>query len=404
MRTLITVLLCLAIVACGALATKLIFDSEPVAERSETVRQTAMLVQVTSAEFGTFRPQIRALGAVEAARSVALSARVSGRVTELSDALVPGGLVNAGDVLVSLDREDSRNAVAQRNAELAQARADLRIEEGRGDVARFDLELVGSELPAGDRDLVLRAPQRDAAEARVAAARAALRQAEATLGRTRVTAPFDAHVVACSTEVGAQVAPGEPLAQLVGTEAYWVIATVPQATLRWLEFNDVGAVENALAGSRVSVRSEGAWPDGAERLGVLRRPIGALEENTRLARVVVEVPDPLARTDAMAGQPALLLGGFVDVSFEAREIPAAIRLPRALVRTGDTVWEMADGVLRIREVEVAYEDAEFAYITAGLEAGALVVTTQLSRVREGAELRVAEDSPVPTPDSREATP
>lgn len=63
------------------------------------------------------------------------------------------------------------------------------------------------------------------------------------------------------------------MGRLVGTEAYWVELTVPVTQLRWLEFTH----------------------DGQE---------GALDAQTRLARVLVRVEDPLAR-DAEPGTPPL---------------------------------------------------------------------------------------------------
>ncbi|MEJ2503831.1 MAG: HlyD family efflux transporter periplasmic adaptor subunit, partial [Gemmatimonadota bacterium] len=188
--------------------------------------------------------------------------------------------------------------------------------------------------------------------------------------------------------------PGEALGRLVGLDTYWVVATVPQSRLRWLRFAGDGAEP-----STVRIQHRTAWEPGQERTGTLHRLVGALEGRTRLARVIVEVPDPLAyRADA---GPPLMIGAFVEVLIEAEELRDVIRVHRDHVRDDDTVWVMEDGVLRIRDVGVAFRDATYAYIDAGLAAGDRVVTTDLSTVVDGAPLRLASDDSVP---EAEATP
>lgn len=219
MRIVRTLFMCLVLLGAGAFAIWTIFQTEPVAEREGAVAQTAMLVQVATVESGTFRPRVDALGTVEPARTVALAAQVAGRVEEVADALVPGGRVASDDVLVALDRDDFRIALATAESALVEAEAELQLEEGRASVARFDLEVAGPEVAETDRALVLREPQRATAEARVEAARAAVRRAELDLSRARIRAPFDALVRTRDIEVGGLVSIGESLATLVATDS-----------------------------------------------------------------------------------------------------------------------------------------------------------------------------------------
>jgi hypothetical protein len=51
-----------------------------------------------------------------------------------------------------------------------------------------------------------------------------------------------------------------------------------------------------------------------------------------------------------------------------------------------------DDKLSIRKASVIFRDAQYAYIADGREDGDEVVLTNLSRVREGAELRRQETS------------
>ncbi len=377
-----TALISLAILLAGIALMVLIFKTEPTATRRDVAKETAMLVEVTTAEGGTFRPRIEVMGRVVPAREVTLSARVGGRVIEQSDAFEPGGRVGEGEPLLRLDPADYETTLRQRRSELEQARADLELEQGRQSVARQDFELLGEDLDEGNRALVLRQPQLKQARARVEAAEAALRRARLDLQRTRLTAPFDVQILSRSVTLGSQINAGDALGRLVATDRYWVEASVPLSRLRWLRF-----AEDGQEGAPVMLRQDAVWGENRHRRGRLRRLVGELDDAARLARVLITGDDPLA-LGAPADTPALMLGGFVRTLIEGRELADVVRLERGLVRRDDTVWVMTDGALDIRAVEVLLRDADYAYIAEGLEPGDRVVRTDLATVVDGAPLRL----------------
>ena len=67
------------------------------------------------------------------------------------------------------------------------------------------------------------------------------------------------------------------------------------------------------------------------REGTVIRFLSDLESNSRMARVVVEVKDPLALEDANAGLEKLFLGSFVKLEIELPTLQDAIRVPRTYV-------------------------------------------------------------------------
>lgn len=374
-------LVCLAIAAAGAATVYWIFTSEPTAKREGARKKTAMLVQVTGVESGDFRPTIVAMGTVMPAREVVVRARVEGQVVEVGEAFVPGGSVAAGDRLVRLEPDDYETAVRQRRSELEEARAALKLEGGRQEVARGEFRRFEDTLRGADKDLVLRKPQLQAAEARVDFAAAALRRARLDLKRTRIDAPFDAQILERMVNIGSQVSPGDPVARLVGVNTYWVEVAVPVSKLRWLSFP--GSPD--AAGAEVRIRDRTAWPKGTSRAGHVYELVGELDDETRMARVLVTVDDPLSE------EPPLMLGAFVEARIEGRPLEDVVRLDRSLLRSDDTVWVMKDGKLDIRDVKVRFRDEQHAYIESGLTAGDRVVTTNLATVVDGARLRLAQD-------------
>ena len=373
------------ILLAGVALMVLIFKTEPTATRGDVARETAMLVEVRSAERGRFTPVIEVMGRVVPAREVTLRPRVSGRVIELAEAFEPGGRVAEGAALLRIDPADYQAVLRQRRSELAQARADLELEQGRQAVAEQDFELLGEELDEGNRHLVLRQPQLKQARARVAFAEAALRRAELDLQRTRISAPFDAQILSRDVATGSQVGTGDSLARLVATDRYWVSASVPLSQLRWLRF----AEEDGEQGAPVTLRHEAAWGPSRSRQGRLQRLVGELDANARLARVLVSVEDPLALR-AEAGTPSLILGAFVRTAIEGRALDDVVRLDRDLLRREDTVWVMEDGALDIRDVTVLLRDNDYVYLSDGLDQGDQVVATDLATVVDGAALRLED--------------
>ena len=143
-----TMLVCVAILAVAAGLILVIFNTEPSATKSGATKQTAMLVDVITVESGDYRPIFEATGTVRAENEVILQPRVAGEVINRSDAFTPGTVVKRGQRLLTIDPADFETTVRRREAELAQAEADLALERGRQEVAAEDYALLGDEIAA----------------------------------------------------------------------------------------------------------------------------------------------------------------------------------------------------------------------------------------------------------------
>ena len=375
---LVTVAVCVALLGGAALVVWWINSTEPQAQRSGATRQSAALVETVVVERSDYRPRLTVLGRVRPARQVTLSPRVGGAVVEVSDDLIPGGRVQQGQVLLRIDPAEYEAELAMRQSELRQARADLALEEGRQRVAEQDFALLEDSVEADQRSLALREPQLESARAQVEAAEAMLLQAQLDLDQIDVRAPFAAQVMSREVDLGARVSPGEALVSLVGVEQYWVIASVPTGQLRWVAFNEGGD-----EGSTVELGSPGRWLSGETRAGRVDRLIGTVDQETRLARVLITVPDPLGRE----GGPRLILDTIVEATIQGKPIPEVFRLDRQNLRAGQNVWVNADGKLEVHPVEVVFSDDRYVYVRGELETGDHVVTTNLSRPRPGTLLK-----------------
>lgn len=379
-----TLTLCGIILIASICIIALIFSTEPTAKRIAATRKTAMLVEVTEIQRQDYIPTIVGMGTVEAAQDITLSPRVGGEVVSLSPEFTPGGFVEKGDILMQIDSADYQNTLLQRKSDLRGAIAELNVEMGQQNVAQKDYQLLDETLATELESLVLRKPQLNSAHAKVEAARAAVDQAELELERTNIKAPFRAHILDRNVSVGSQVSPRDNLGRLVGLDTYWVVTTVPQVKLPWLSFPQT----DSETGSTVQIRNRVAWREGVYRTGYLHRMVGALENQTRMARVYVSVSDPLSHQAESTDLPPLMIGAFVETDIEAEPIKDAMRIDLDYVRANNTVWVMENGNLSIQTVKIVFRDKDYAYITDGLSDGSQIVTTNLAKISEGAPLRL----------------
>jgi len=380
-RVIVSVIGCVAVLGAAGAASYAIFTTEPVAQREGATRTSAALVEVQTVGRGEHRPVIDVLGEVRPAREVELSAEVGGRIVGVDDAFEPGSRVPAGTELIRIDPTDFEQTLVVRRSERRQVEAELDIERGRQDLAREEYELLGDVVDEQNRSLVLREPQIAALEARLEAAVAAEVRAQADLRRTRISAPFDVMVMSRDVDIGSTLAPGESVGRLVGTDRYWVFARVPMRAVRQLELDSPAE----RAGNVIARHS--AWGPSETRRGRVARLVGGVDERSRLARVLVTLDDPLGLEE---DGPPVLLGTVLRLSIEGRPIEDTVRIEREHVRRDNTAWVMVDGKLDIRSLDIAFEDAAYAYVRGGLDDGDRVVTTTLATVTQGLPLRTAD--------------
>lgn len=390
MGWLLGALLPLAVLIVGALGAARMMQTPPQAERGRGgPGETARLVETETIRRGEERITVEVMGTVKPARSVVVQPQVGGRIEWVNPDLVPGGVLDAGEELLRIESRDYELAVRQREVAVLQAESDLEIEMGEQEIARQDFELLGEEIPEDEQGLVLREPQLEKAKADLEAAKVALEAARLDLSRTRLRAPFESIVVSESAELGAVANPSTGLAELVGTDQYWIELAVPVDELRWIELPG----PDRERGSEVHVSDEAAWPAGQYRTGYVIRYRGDVDEESRMATLVVAVDDPLAR-DATAGdRPRLLLNSYVRARVQGRMLPDAASIARANLHQGDTIWVMdAEGKLDIRQVSVEWRGRDRVLIREGIQDGERLVTTRLSAPVAGMNLRTLGDA------------
>lgn len=270
-----------------------------------------------------------------------------------------GQYVRAGQVLAEIDSGVQRAQLAQLEAAVAQAEADVRLAQSELDRA---LKLVERGF-VSQADIDRRTATRDAARARAEVARAQVREMRERLARLVIRAPEAGLVLDRMVEPGQVVSPAS------------------------------GALFRIAAGGQMELRAEVAEQDmPALAVGepVMVTPAGAAQSVTGTVWLVEPLIDPQRRLGtariALPSDPSIRAGGFAVAEVETRRALRPV-LPQSAVladQSGSYVYvvDADDRVVR-RDVRIARISEAGVAIAEGLSGTEKVVVSAGAFVRPG---------------------
>jgi RND family efflux transporter MFP subunit len=326
------------------------------------------------------------MGSVVPAAEIDLKSRVAGEVLWVHPEFVEGGIVKKGQTLVRIDSTEYELAIIRKKAVLEGAILDLKTEEGRQSIARSEWEILGLEEKATDmdRELALRKPQLATNRAKLEAARAEVKQANLELERTAIKAPFNAVIRSASVDVGAQVTVQSTLAHLVGSDSFFIQALLPLDRLEWIHIP--GNSQNT--GSKAEIASD----TGRVLTGTIYKLLGDIEPDGRLARVLIQVNDPLDLNRQNGDRRPLLLGDYVSATIEGRFVQDVYIIKRQHLKDGSIVY-IADenNRLQFRRVDIVWSSTDHVLVRGPAEGERLIISDVPAPV-EGMKVRVQGDN------------
>ncbi|MEM6589361.1 MAG: efflux RND transporter periplasmic adaptor subunit [Pseudomonadota bacterium] len=321
------------------------------AEDAFTPRQSsAVTVELARATTQVMAQTVEAVGTSRARQSVQIVPEDDGRVVELM--IAPGQPVGRGDVLVRLDDNIER-------ADLAEARA--RVIEREQALTRVE-QLIGSAA-------VSLATLEDTT-ARLAEARAQLDRAEQRFANRTITAPFSGIVGLSEIDPGAWIEEGEMITTLDDLSDVEVEFSLPETL-----FSDVKI------GQQIAARSA-AFPGQsfAGQIAALDSRIDPVSRSFR-ARAIIPNPDSV-----------LPAGMFMSLTVTLSERQRVVVPEEAIVfQAAETYVFLADeGKANRLRVSTGQRRGGVVAITQGLEEGAEVIISGLTRVTDGKAIRVLD--------------
>jgi hypothetical protein len=182
-------------------------------------------------------------------------------------------------------------------------------------------------------------------------------------------------------DAGAQVTNQGTLANLVGSDRFYIEALIPMDRIKWIHIPD----NSGDAGSSAKIVS------GSGRIleGRLYKLLGEIESNGRQARLLIEVKDPLDLTRKNGDRHPLLLNDYVSVEIEGRSVQDVFVIERQHVRDGNMVYIVdEDDRLQVRTVEIVWSSGGDVLVR-GPREGERLIISDLPAPVEGMKVSVA---------------
>jgi membrane fusion protein (multidrug efflux system) len=310
----------------------------------------AVPVEIATAQAGTLRERIEAVGTTLARQAVDIVSLTSGRIAEI--VFRPGERFEAGEVLVRLDDEAERAAVAEAQASLREA--ELALE--RAKKLRANNTVAQATV--------------DELEAAYLGARARVDAAQKQLADRTVKAPFAGVVGMRRVDVGARVDDDTVLTTFDDLSEIEIEFSVPEIFF--------GRVRTGQPVSATSTAFPGRAFSG--RIATIDTRIG---EISRAFRVRAVLPNP---------DLVLPAGMFMHVEVVLEERPAVLIPEEAVVAEGDQtfVFTVQDQKAERRPVRLGQRQAGTVEVLEGIAAGEPVVREGVQRLRDGAAVSVPD--------------
>lgn len=338
-------------------------------------------VEATRAEPAEVAAEIVVVGTLSPKYDALVKSEFGGTVTEVY--VTEWVRVKKGDPLARVDSREAEAVGKRAEASLAMARAALLEAEAADRRADRELERALHLKEAGlvtQQNLDDARTQKEAASARVSAARAQILAAEEDLRQTRtriskavIRAPFDGIVAGRMINVGEVVGEMQKeLFRVVDNRLLDLTVSVPSG--------EMGALR---AGQPLTFATD-AFP-GKSFTGKVKFINPAVGEADRSVKVVAEVRN----------EPELLKGGlFVTGRIVTGKRTAVLQAPRNSLLSWDvggrkaSLFVVADNVARLRQVETGAVSGDRVEIVSGLSAGETVITRGGFTVRDGDRVNV----------------
>lgn len=341
---------------------------------AEAAAQPAVPVTVAAVQPKNVTTWQEFSGRLEAVDRVEVRPRVAGAI--LSVHFREGGLVKEGDLLVSIDPEPYKAAVAQAEGQMASAQARL-------DYAETELErgkTLASRNTISQSDLSQRQSARAEAIANVQAARATLKSAQINLDYTQIRAPISGRAGRIEVTVGNLVAAGSASA---------VLTTLVSSSPIYASFD---AAEELVARTLAQVDVK----DGVPAIGDVPVEASTLASTTpvrgklQLIDNEVNAASGTIRVRAVFDNPGgrLIPGQFVRVRMGEPKAEDRLLVSEKAIGTDQDkkfvlVVEAGDKV-SYRQVQLGSVIDGQRIVEKGLSAGDRVVVSGLQRIRPGA--------------------
>ncbi len=321
---------------------------------------------------------IKSDGLVVPKTKINISAEASGRIVFVSDNFINGGQFNKGDALIKIDPVDYQLAVTRAQANVAAQQANLDLQQAKSDLAKSDWKKYGKKGKPNPLNLNL--PQVASAKAALSGARADLKLAKRNLEKTTVVAPFSGVILAKMVDVGQFVNLSTPLASIASTEIAEIRMSLSDEQLHNSGLDKFDGTQ------KVSVKITSQEMPEVQWQGTIASIEAQRDAKTLFNYAVIEVSQPFTQQAI-----PLRFNTYVSINLKGKTLSKVYPVERGYVTLDNQVKVFsAQSTLAYKKIKVAYADADFNYISSGIDAKDKVITTGLSHIKVGDKLTLAK--------------
>jgi multidrug efflux system membrane fusion protein len=291
--------------------------------------------------------------------------------------------VKAGDVLAEIDPVIYQAQYDQAVAKKAQDEAQLA--NARLDLKRYE-QLAASKAGSAQQADTQKATVAQL-EALVKSDQAAIDNAQATLGYTKIVAPLSGRTGLRQVDPGNIVHASDTTGVVVLTQLQPIAV---QFSLPQQEINRVNA---ASAKGTLAVDVFGNDGQTVVDTGIMRTIDNQVDPATGTVKVKAEFPNP---------NHQLWPGQFVNVRLKVETLPQALTVPTAAVQRGPSgTFSYVIGennIVTAKAVTVTQQDENTAVIAKGLSPTDKVVTTGFANLSDGSKVTIGSNDNTPAQD------
>ena len=118
----------------------------------------------------------------------------------------------------------------------------------------------------------------------------------------------------------------------------------------------------------------------------LVRTEGAIDESARQLHVIAQINDPFGRNNV--GRSPIKIGQYVTAEIEGKYLSEVLVIPNNTIYQGTYIYTVEDGILRRKDIDIAWQNDAEAVVASGLKPGDELVTTSLGQVTSGIRVSV----------------
>ena len=339
-------------------------------------------VGVASAERANVPVVLEALGTVTPQAAVRVRPQVSGVLEKVL--FQEGQMVRAGQLLATIDPRQFEMALMQAVGQ--RQRDEAQLENAKVTWQRYKTLLEQDSIARQDVDA--QAALVKQLEGTVVVDKAAEGTARLNLGYTRVVAPVSGRVGLRVVDVGNVVNSGDAAGLVLITQIapIDVVFAIPQDQAGALQKN-AGSPASSAALMKVTALDR-------TRSTVLETGVFASLDN----QVDVSTGTVKAKARFANSQLTLFPSQFVNIQLLAKTIENAVVVPVTALRQGSTgdyvyVLNAAERTVSLRLVKRGQATVDKIVIASGLQAGERVITEGADRLKDGARVSLAGDTP-----------